>query len=422
MLYIFLTILIYNEPLSLSSSSNFKMISSVVRPNLLRSRLANLQARNFAYMHGPASATATSMVTNSLGGVPQQQQQQQISNLDLSSQLLVTNDHTLRENLQLITENEGGSSSSSSSSSAESEAVDSSLILCMPSSSITSLGLLLDDPPRDLSQRQNQGFDEGDIILKLQNPSDMEQLLERCISSEYEDDGTKEASKYFIIGSSTEAQNLQLSNVTNSLALNLKTLDTAATESWYDLVTKFKCPICQDVLASPCGTNCSHSYCGSCLQEYLYSSGNFDNYDDNLKQCCLCKTEIKSYIYERGYDQVICEQVYKLSPSSDFHDNVQEWSARRDLFFRKEKQLSDRQKQVHSAGLSSRRTSLRNGSSNSYGINNHRGNNRMDNDHQEENEDFFDTYGDLIFYTGAFVVAAYAAMSVIYRNKNVQRK
>jgi hypothetical protein len=357
------------------------MISGVVRPNLLRSRIANLQARNFAYMQGSLSQgvlpTSGNESLNPLGS-------QQSSSL--TGQSLKVNDKFI-ETMQLITEN--GSNSSSLASSA---------VFDESSSLLVSNGVALSDSfmedPRHLSPREVE-VENDEITLKLRNPSNMDQLLEHVAAyNDYETIDEDIANHLSI----SESHNLSKAP---NLFINLKSLEPVSTESWYDLTLKFKCSICQDVLAGPCATNCSHSYCGSCLQDYLFSSGNFDNFGE-MKKCCLCKTVISNYIYERGYDEMICEQVYKLSQSAEGYENMAEWSTRRDDFFIKEKRIAEQKTKAASR-------------------NDRRRNDQPDNQIDNPEDDFFDAYGDLIFYTGAFVVLAYTAMSVIYRNKSSKK-
>lgn len=98
--------------------------------------------------------------------------------------------------------------------------------------------------------------------------------------------------------------------------------------AWEDLVSQYRCVICQDLLACPCIVSCSHSYCGSCLQSLLNTCVCMDDANSVLHHCCVCKSEIRSYIYERLLDEAIVEKVALLPNCLQ----KREWEQRRQKF------------------------------------------------------------------------------------------
>lgn len=101
---------------------------------------------------------------------------------------------------------------------------------------------------------------------------------------------------------------------------------TNNSKQWELLKNEHPCVICQDLLAKPTILQCSHSFCGSCLDELFTTSYTispsstsfiessqqdggidvFENHNHIIYQCPTCKQDIlQQGIYERTLDDVI---------------------------------------------------------------------------------------------------------------------
>jgi hypothetical protein len=83
-----------------------------------------------------------------------------------------------------------------------------------------------------------------------------------------------------------------------------------------DLLKVFGCSICRDVLAAPVSLSCGHSFCGTCFKA-LKDSCITSNDIDLIPTCPLDRKPVSNAIYDRVMDDLICEEVSKLSDSKD---------------------------------------------------------------------------------------------------------
>ena len=100
-------------------------------------------------------------------------------------------------------------------------------------------------------------------------------------------------------------------------------------EKWEELVAKYRCAICLDVLAAPHVTDCSHTYCWACITE----EGN-----KKYPHCGLCNDKVTSLNYSRNEDSNICAEVQKIS---DSYLSKMDWNERRMKFIHKRKGKND---------------------------------------------------------------------------------
>lgn len=105
-----------------------------------------------------------------------------------------------------------------------------------------------------------------------------------------------------------------------------------ATDAWEGLVADQKCSLCIDLLAAPVILECSHSFCGGCLYNYLGGSlvCSEVNNDAAINMCPVCRTEISSPpIYERNLDASI---VNKTKEINAFGEQYLDWQVRRETY------------------------------------------------------------------------------------------
>lgn len=96
--------------------------------------------------------------------------------------------------------------------------------------------------------------------------------------------------------------------------------------TWEQLALRYSCSICQDVLAAPTILNCSHNFCGSCLEDWKSSCiAQEENSVEVVQTCPMCKTEVECCIFERAFDAEICQAVDNVSDS----ESKSEWKSRR---------------------------------------------------------------------------------------------
>ena len=96
-----------------------------------------------------------------------------------------------------------------------------------------------------------------------------------------------------------------------------------------ELKNQYMCTICQDLTAAPVLTNCSHTFCGHCLQQQAYSCMSSDI--EVVQNCSICRKEIKHYNLEKLLDENL--QLLVNGISGDI-ERVEEWFYRRSQYFR----------------------------------------------------------------------------------------
>ena len=96
-------------------------------------------------------------------------------------------------------------------------------------------------------------------------------------------------------------------------------------EKWNGIVKDQKCLLCIDLLAAPVILSCSHSFCGSCLHNYMNHKSDEDKNVGYFCPTCRHQIESKS-IYERHLDTSIVNQVDNLGFSCE---QIDDWRIRR---------------------------------------------------------------------------------------------
>jgi hypothetical protein len=109
-------------------------------------------------------------------------------------------------------------------------------------------------------------------------------------------------------------------------------MSSKAEEAWEALVADQKCSLCIDLLAAPVILECSHSFCGGCLHNYLGGSmvcGEVGS-DAVINLCPVCRSEINSPpIYERNLDTSIVSKTKEINASGD---QYLDWQVRRETY------------------------------------------------------------------------------------------
>ena len=128
------------------------------------------------------------------------------------------------------------------------------------------------------------------------------------------------------------------------------TLDTAL-EQWEALRSKYPCVICQDVLSAPCVLNCSHSFCGRCINDLMYACVPVDTTDSSsnptvVYECPCCKVEIVNTTFERMLDEDIASLVERIGdcPAKEA------WTERREFSTKKMKKANTLRNQQQREG------------------------------------------------------------------------
>lgn len=114
-------------------------------------------------------------------------------------------------------------------------------------------------------------------------------------------------------------------------AQKVPSIKAADREAWEKLFLAYPCTICQDVLAAPVLTDCGHSFCGVCVDDYLQSCVSEDAEVDVAHNCPMCARAITQAVrFEHLMDQHICEAVEALPPCKERAD----WEERRAAFLK----------------------------------------------------------------------------------------
>ena len=92
---------------------------------------------------------------------------------------------------------------------------------------------------------------------------------------------------------------------------------------WENLACDYSCLICRELLAAPVITNCTHSFCGSCLSDHIGSISSADV--DVVHSCPACRNPIHLTTYERVLDDSIAKKASLLNGGS----SSTRWQARR---------------------------------------------------------------------------------------------
>ena len=106
----------------------------------------------------------------------------------------------------------------------------------------------------------------------------------------------------------------------------------ASGQQWDEIVAEHSCMICQDLLAAPVITSCSHSFCGMCLINHMDSIQSCDV--EVMHPCPMCAKNITYSTYEMNLDEVIVKKVQFIYSCK----SKDSWSQRRNEY------LADRKK------------------------------------------------------------------------------
>jgi len=109
-------------------------------------------------------------------------------------------------------------------------------------------------------------------------------------------------------------------------------------EGWEKLKEKYPCAICQDVLSGPEILNCSHTFCGYCVQSMVDRCSCEDDLEV-VHTCPLCTTPIEYRIEERMMAANIEEEVQRFPQEFKAH-----WNERRRAIVKLREKKDRRQK------------------------------------------------------------------------------
>lgn len=106
--------------------------------------------------------------------------------------------------------------------------------------------------------------------------------------------------------------------------------ESTTVSEWNALVEQHKCAICQDVLAAPVLTECSHSFCGTCFDSFT----KIESPDHHHVACPSCRIVLDSStgVFERNLDEAIEMKV----------DSIADCEAKRDYKARRETYIASK--------------------------------------------------------------------------------
>jgi hypothetical protein len=106
--------------------------------------------------------------------------------------------------------------------------------------------------------------------------------------------------------------------------------DSCGLLQWEALRQKYPCVICQDVLAGPSILNCSHSFCGQCVDDLITACmpADTDSAAHVIHQCPCCKVDIDCVTFERVLD----EEILRLVGNVPDCEPKQLWQFRRSQY------------------------------------------------------------------------------------------
>lgn len=108
---------------------------------------------------------------------------------------------------------------------------------------------------------------------------------------------------------------------------------------WDSLCLSHGCSICHDVLACPVVTNCSHTFCGACLDAQMTKVCENDASSPSVAHHCpTCKKEIGSPIFERMLHRDICGKIASTGLCADDNPAMAEWKKRCEVYEQKTQQ------------------------------------------------------------------------------------
>lgn len=91
-------------------------------------------------------------------------------------------------------------------------------------------------------------------------------------------------------------------------------LSSSSNADWNKLADNHCCAFCRDVFAAPHILECKHSFCWSCLDDYLTSCASEDSSVNIEFRCPECREEIKKEAtHELCYDNMICKEVDQIA-------------------------------------------------------------------------------------------------------------
>jgi hypothetical protein len=80
------------------------------------------------------------------------------------------------------------------------------------------------------------------------------------------------------------------------------------TSAWLGLVEDYQCGICRDLLACPKLADCSHSFCGHCIDIYMDDQACKHPSHDTIS-CPLCRQQVRTCTFERVLDRDVTRKV-----------------------------------------------------------------------------------------------------------------
>ena len=108
---------------------------------------------------------------------------------------------------------------------------------------------------------------------------------------------------------------------------------------WESICLSHGCSLCLDVLACPVISNCSHTFCGECLDAYMVKVCEDASSSPSVAHYCpLCKEEIVSVTFERIFHRDICEKIASAGLCANDNPAMAEWKRRCEVYEQKMQQ------------------------------------------------------------------------------------
>lgn len=226
----------------------------------------------------------------------------------------------------------GDSAASSTTSHAAPVGEDKNFQIDVKSSPVTALASGI-SKPKDIT------LSAEEINASLTCIFSRQDLMEKFIPSDYLQSSPALMNRLY------EAAHAVLSDpmLSNNFALELAASSQGGNkvpifEPWQELKDKYRCVICQDVLACPTILGpCSHTFCFECLDGYLKSCVSLHPGVDVEKRCPMCRTEITHQTFESLLHRDI---EVAVSSIPDEEDRKTEWVDRCKKYFEMRKELS----------------------------------------------------------------------------------
>jgi hypothetical protein len=163
-------------------------------------------------------------------------------------------------------------------------------------------------------------------------------LMEKFIPSDYSQPSPAFMNRLYEAARAVLSDPMLSNNFVLQLAASSQGNEVPTLEPWQELKDKYRCVICQDVLACPTILGpCSHTFCFECIDDYITSCVSLHPGVDVDKRCPTCRTEITHQTFE-----ALLHRDIEVAVSSIPDEEVRktEWVDRCKKYFEMKKKLS----------------------------------------------------------------------------------